>query len=123
MKSKIYRQHTHPQRPLNVVSYILHEQEKRRAYEQHVLDIEHGSFTQLFHNQWVSLQWKPRSQGHTRLSIALSTENWGELGIFSHVSLKNSSEQTGCVSRIVQPTTHSTLGVYNSRLPLARYVW
>ena len=31
-------------------------------------------------------------------------------------------EQTGCVSSIVQPTTRSTLGVYDSRSPLARYV-
>ena len=32
------------------------------------------------------------------------------------------SEQTGCISRIVQPTTHSTLGVYDNCPPLARYV-
>jgi len=31
------------------------------------------------------------------------------------------AETTGCVSR-VQPTTPSTLCVYDSRLPLARYV-
>ena len=33
------------------------------------------------------------------------------------------SEQTGCVSRIVQLTTCSTLGVYDNRPLLARYVW
>ena len=32
------------------------------------------------------------------------------------------SEQTGCVSSIVQPTTRSTLGVYDNHPPLARYV-
>ena len=32
------------------------------------------------------------------------------------------SEQTGCVLRIVQLTTHSMLGVYDNRPPLARYV-
>ena len=32
------------------------------------------------------------------------------------------SEQTGYVSRIVQQTTGSTLGVHNNRPPLARYV-
>ena len=32
------------------------------------------------------------------------------------------SEQTGCVSRISQLTTRSTLGVYDNRPPLARYV-
>ena len=32
------------------------------------------------------------------------------------------SEQTGCISSIVQPTTRSTLGVYDNRPPLARYV-
>ena len=32
------------------------------------------------------------------------------------------SEQTGCILSIVQPTTHSTLGVYDNRPPLARYV-
>ena len=31
-------------------------------------------------------------------------------------------EQTGCVSSIVQPTTHSTLDVYDNRPPLARYL-
>ena len=33
------------------------------------------------------------------------------------------SEQTGCVSRISQLTTRSTLGVYDNRPPIARYVW
>ena len=32
------------------------------------------------------------------------------------------SEQTGCVSRIVQLTTRSTLSVYDNHPPLARYV-
>ena len=32
------------------------------------------------------------------------------------------SEQTGCVSRISQLTTRSTLGVYDNRPPIARYV-
>ena len=32
------------------------------------------------------------------------------------------SERTDCVSSIVQPTTRSTLGVYDNRPPLARYV-
>jgi len=36
---------------------------------------------------------------------------------------QKNSEQKSEVSRIVQPTMSSTLGVYNSHLPLARYVW
>ena len=32
------------------------------------------------------------------------------------------SEQTGCVSCIVQLSTHSALGVYDNRPPLARYM-
>ena len=33
------------------------------------------------------------------------------------------SEQKGKVSRIAQPTTSSTLSVYDSHPPLATYVW
>ena len=33
------------------------------------------------------------------------------------------SEQRRCVLRVIQPSTRSTLGEYDSRPPLARYVW
>ena len=66
--------------------------------------------------------------GPAQLSFAISTEKCGEPGIFSHVSMtirkwRKFSEQTGCVSSIVQPTTRSMLGVYDNHPPLARYVW
>ena len=33
------------------------------------------------------------------------------------------SERRRCVLRVIQPSTRSTLGEYDSRPPLARYVW
>ena len=65
-----------------------------------------------------------RSKGRSRLSIACSTEKLGEPGSFltwNDVIRKwqNFAELTGSILRLVQPTTYSMLGVYNSRLPLA----
>ena len=36
---------------------------------------------------------------------------------------KKKSERKCKVSRIIQPTTSSTLGVYDGHPPLATYVW
>ena len=69
---------------------------------------------------WEGLALFP---GPAQLSIACSTKKRREPGIFSHINGKKISDQTGCVSRIVQPTTHSTLGVYDNRPLLARYMY
>ena len=80
------------------------------------------------HNGVVALASFP---GPAQLSFACSTEN-GKAGrawyLFSleHDIIgkwRKFSEQTGCVSRIVQLTTCSTLGVYDNCPPLARHVW
>ena len=54
----------------------------------------------------------------------LYRKRW-DSGIFSHVRWDNWKMAKICRinSCIVQPTTHSMLGVYDSRLPLARHVW
>ena len=48
----------------------------------------------------------------------------GEPGIFSHVIKIGPEflEQKGNVLRVIQPTLRSTLGVYDIRSPIARYV-
>ena len=61
--------------------------------------------------------------GPAQLLVACSTEKRGELLILSHVSNVINNWQKSRVSHIVQPTTSSTLVVYNSHLSQARYVW
>jgi len=53
-------------------------------------------------------------------------EKRGDPDIFSHASIigkwQKFAELTICFSHIVQLTTRSTLDVYDSHFPLARYV-
>ena len=74
---------------------------------------------------YPSLVPRPRPQ----LLVACSTEKQGEAGLFSYEHdiidklQKKKFETKRKVSRIVQPTIRSTLGVHDSRPPLAKYVW
>ena len=72
-------------------------------------------------------EWLASFPGPAQLFVTCSTKKRGEPGIFSREhdvigKLWKFSEQTGCVSRIVQSTTHSTFGVCDNRPPLARYM-
>ena len=53
--------------------------------------------------------------GPTQLSVACSTEKWGEPGIFSHVTMTQSENGENLPNRLhftyFQLTTRSTLGV------------
>ena len=58
--------------------------------------------------------------GPAQFSVACSKRR---VGIFSHVSMAKMCKTTRLRFTYFQPTTPSTVGVYDSRLPLARYVW
>ena len=65
--------------------------------------------------------------GPAQLFVVCSTEKRGEPGMFCHMGLRNRQMAKNFrtkkqVLRIVQPTTRSTFGVYDSRPLLARYV-
>ena len=72
---------------------------------------------------WGSLVPRPRPAFH-RLQYGKARRAWYLFSCEHDIIGKwqKFSEQTGCVLRIVQLTTRSTLGVYNNRPPLARYV-
>ena len=55
-------------------------------------------------------------------SITYSVEKWGEPGIFAQGKWRKFSEQTDCILHIAQVTICSTLGVYDNRPLLARYM-
>ena len=66
--------------------------------------------------------------GPAQVFVACSMEKRGEPGMFPrehYVTDKwpNLAERKNEVLHIVQPTTRSMLGVYDSRPPLARYMW
>ena len=64
--------------------------------------------------------------GPAQLSVPCGTEKRGGPGMFPHVSIlrnRQMAKQKREVLHVVQPTTHSMLGVYGSHSPLARYVW
>ena len=66
--------------------------------------------------------------GPTQLSVACSNGKAGRAWyLFSREhdiigKRRKFSERTGCISRIVQPTTHSKLSVYDNHPLLARYM-
>ena len=62
--------------------------------------------------------------GPAQLFVACSTEKQGETGMFPHVSITYSTngQQKSEVLHVVQTTTRSTLGVYDSHRQLARYI-
>ena len=71
---------------------------------------------------------QPCSQSHAQLFVACSTVKRGGPGTFPHMSMTNRktakfSEQERYVLRVIRPSTCSMLGEYDSRPPLARYVW
>ena len=95
---------------------------KMKALQQNLLQISHYKIMALMH--LASLVPRPQP--------AFRHLQYGKMGrawyLFSHEHdawawcNRKFSKQTGCISRIVQLTTHSTLGAYDNHSPLARYV-
>ena len=71
---------------------------------------------------WASSSLVPRPRpAFRRLHFGKARRAWYLFSI-EHDVIENFPEQTGCVSRIVQLTTRSTLGVYDNCPPLTKYV-